>query len=94
MAGIIIGTGYGLFAVMLNYYLLCRFLEVFTAKKKTVGLFFVLSYLGRYLLFGLIIFAFLKFRLGSLAGLFAGVTAGVVLSAFLGRRKCQQFPKP
>jgi len=76
------GLFFGLVAVGVNYALL--YFGVRWMMQRQTGaarLLTVLSYAARYLVFGALIYLFLRLRLGSVVGLFAGVTVGIV--AFL-----------
>ena len=76
------GVIFGLVAVGVNFGLLYVVVRwMMRRQSRAVRLLTVLSYAARYLVFGALIFLFLRFRLGSVWGLFAGVTVGIV--AFL-----------
>jgi hypothetical protein len=73
------GLIFGLVAAGINFLML--YLGVHWMMRRqthAARLLTVLSYAARYLVFGALIFLFLRFRLGSVMGLFAGVTAGMV----------------
>jgi hypothetical protein len=76
------GLIFGLFAVGVNFAMLFWGVRwMMRRQTRAARLLTVLSYGARYLVFGALIFLFLRFRLGSVWGLFAGVTVGIV--AFL-----------
>jgi hypothetical protein len=78
----ITGLVYGLLAVGVNFLMLYLGVRwMMRRQTHAARLLTVLSYAARYLVFGALIFLFLRFRLGSVVGLFAGVTVGIV--AFL-----------
>jgi hypothetical protein len=78
MAGLV----FGLLAVGVNFLMLYLGVRwMMRRQSRAARLLTVLSYAARYLVFGALIFLFLRFRLGSVLGLFAGVTVGIV--AFL-----------
>ena len=78
----IAGSVFGLLAVGVNFLMLYLGVRwMMRRQSRAARLLTVLSYAARYLVFGALIFLFLRFRLGSVWGLFAGVTAGIV--AFL-----------
>jgi hypothetical protein len=76
------GLIFGLFAVGVNFLMLYFGVRwMMRRQTRAARLLTVLSYGARYLVFGALILLFLRFRLGSVWGLFAGVTVGIV--AFL-----------
>ena len=76
------GLIFGLVAVGVNFGLLYWGVRwMMRRQTRAARLLTVLSYAARYLVFGALIFLFLRLRLGSVLGLFAGVTAGI--AAFL-----------
>jgi len=76
------GLLFGLLAVGVNFALLYFAVRwMVNRQSHAARLLTLLSYAGRYLVFGALIFLFLRFRLGSVLGLFAGVSSGIV--AFL-----------
>ena len=78
----ITGLVFGLLAVGVNFLMLYLGVRwMMRRQTRAARLLTVLSYGARYLVFGALIFLFLRFRLGSVWGLFAGVTVGIV--AFL-----------
>ena len=78
----ITGLVFGLLAVGVNFLMLYLGVRwMMRRQTRAARLLTVLSYGARYLVFGALIFLFLRFRLGSVWGLFAGVTVGVI--AFL-----------
>ena len=73
------GLVFGLLAVGVNFLMLYLGVRwVMRRQTRAARLLTVLSYGARYLVFGALIFLFLRFRLGSVVGLFAGVTVGIV----------------
>ena len=73
------GLFFGLVAVGINYALLYfRVRWMLRRQTHAARLLTVLSYAVRYLVFGALIYLFLRFHLGSVVGLFAGVTVGIV----------------
>jgi hypothetical protein len=78
----IAGLVFGLLAVGVNFAMLYWGVRwMMRRQTHAARLLTVLSYAARYLVFGALIFLFLRLRLGSVWGLFAGVTVGIV--AFL-----------
>ena len=76
------GLIFGLVAVGVNFALLYFGVRwMIRRQSRAARLLTALSYAVRYLVFGALIFLFLRSRLGSVWGLFAGVTVGIV--AFL-----------
>jgi hypothetical protein len=76
------GLIFGLVAVGVNFAMLYGGVRwMMRRQTRAARLLTVLSYAARYLVFGALIFLFLRLRLGSVVGLFAGVTVGIV--AFL-----------
>jgi hypothetical protein len=76
------GLIFGLVAVGVNFGLLYWGVRwMMRRQTRAARLLTALSYAVRYLAFGALIFLFLRLRLGSVLGLFAGVTAGI--AAFL-----------
>jgi hypothetical protein len=76
------GVSFGLVAVGVNFGMLYFGVRwMMHRQSRATRVLTALSYAMRYLVFGGLIFLFLKFRLGSVWGLFAGVTVGIV--AFL-----------
>ena len=76
------GWIFGLVAVGVNFSLLYVGVRwMMRRQSRAARLLTALSYAVRYLVFGALIFLFLSFRLGSVWGLFAGVTVGI--AAFL-----------
>jgi len=72
----------GLIAVGVNFGLLYFGVRWMVRRQsRAARLLTALSYAVRYLVFGGLIYLFLRFRLGSVPGLLAGVTAGI--AAFL-----------
>jgi predicted transporter len=72
----------GLFAVGVNFGLLYLGVRwMLRRQSRAARLLTFLSYAFRYLVFGGLIYVFLRFRLGSVPGLLVGVTAGI--AAFL-----------
>ena len=75
----ITGLVFGLLAVGVNFLMLYLGVRwMMRRQTRAAQLLTVLSYGARYLVFGALIFLFLRFRLGSVVGLFAGVTLGIV----------------
>jgi hypothetical protein len=77
-----VGLVFGLFAVGVNF--LMMYFGVHWLLRRQSGatrILTLLAYVVRYFVFGALIYLFLRFRLGTIWGLFAGVTAGIV--AFL-----------
>jgi hypothetical protein len=75
----IAGLVFGLLAVGVNFLMLYLGVRwMMRRQTRAARLLTVLSYGARYLVFGALIFLFLRFRLGSVVGLFAGVTVGIV----------------
>ena len=73
------GLFFGLVAVGVNYALLYFGVRwMMRRQARAARLLTVLSYAARYLVFGALIYLFLRFRLGSVVGLLAGVTVGIV----------------
>jgi hypothetical protein len=73
------GLFFGLLAVGVNYALLYFGVRwMMRRQARSARLLTVLSYAARYLAFGALIYLFLRFRLGSVVGLLAGVTVGIV----------------
>ena len=76
------GIVFGLVAVGVNFAMLYWGIRWMMRRQTSAArLLTVLSYAARYLVFGALIYLFLRFRLGSILGLFAGVTVGII--AFL-----------
>jgi hypothetical protein len=76
------GLIFGLVAAGINFLMLYLGVRwMMRRQTRAARLLTVLSYAARYLVFGALIFLFLRLRLGSVWGLFAGVTVGIV--AFL-----------
>ena len=76
------GAVLGLVAVGVNFGLLYFGVRwMMQRQSRSARLLTALSYAIRYLVFGALIYLFLKFRLGSVLGLLVGVTAGI--AAFL-----------
>ncbi len=76
------GLIFGLVAVGVNFGLLYVGVRwMMQRQSRAARLLTALSYVLRYFVFGALIYVFLRFRLGSVWGLFAGVTVGIV--AFL-----------
>ena len=76
------GVIFGLVAVGVNFGLLYFGVRrMMRRQSRWARLLTALSYPARYLVFGALIYLFLRFRLGSILGLFAGVTVGII--AFL-----------
>jgi len=72
------GLACGLLATGGNFALLYWATRVMLRKQSRASQILIpLMYLTRYLVFGGIVFLFLRFRLGSVWGLLAGVTAGI-----------------
>jgi hypothetical protein len=78
----ITGLVFGLLAVGVNFAMLYLGVRwMMRRQSHATRLLTALSYVLRYFVFGALIFLFLRLRLGSVWGLFAGVTVGIV--AFL-----------
>ena len=76
------GLIFGLVAVGVNFAMLYWGVRwMMRRQTHAARLLTVLSYAARYLVFGALLFLFLRLRIGSVVGLFAGVTVGIV--AFL-----------
>jgi hypothetical protein len=76
------GVVFGLVAVALNFGMLYVGVHwMMRRQSRAARLLSALSYAARYLVLGALIFLFLRFRLGSIWGLLAGLTAGI--AAFL-----------
>jgi len=76
------GLIFGLVAVGVNFGLLYVGVRwMMQRQSRSARLLTALSYAVRYLVFGALIYLFLRYRLGSVLGLFAGVTVGII--AFL-----------
>jgi hypothetical protein len=76
------GVIFGLVAVGVNFGLLYVGVRwMMRRQSRAARLLTALSYAARYLVFGALIFLFLRFRLGSIWGLFAGLNVGI--AAFL-----------
>jgi hypothetical protein len=72
------GVVFGLVAVGVNFALLYVGVRwMMRRQSRAARLLTALSYAVRYLVFGGLIYLFLKLQLGSIWGLFAGVTAGI-----------------
>jgi hypothetical protein len=72
------GLACGLLATGGNFALLYWATRAMLRKQSRAAQILIpLMYLARYLVFGGIIFLFLRFRLGSICGLLAGVTIGI-----------------
>ncbi len=73
------GLVFGLVAVGVNFAMLYWGVRwMMRRQTRAARPLTVLSYAARYLVFGALIFLLLRFRLGSVVGLFAGVTVGIV----------------
>jgi hypothetical protein len=75
----VIGLVFGLVAASVNFlmmYLGVRW--VMRRQSSATRLLTLLSYVTRYFVFGALVYLFLRFRLGTVGGLFAGVTVGIV----------------
>lgn len=73
------GLFFGLVAVGVNYALLYFGVRWMVRRQSNAArLLTAISYALRYLVFGALIYSFLRFQLGSVVGLFAGVTVGIV----------------
>jgi hypothetical protein len=73
------GLACGLLATGANFALLYWTTRSMLRSKSRAARFLIpLTYLGRYVVFGGMVFLFLRFRLGGIWGLLAGVTAGIV----------------
>jgi hypothetical protein len=78
MAALIPGILFGLLATGVNFGLLYVGVRwLFGRAPDRARVLIPLVYLFRYLLFGAMILAYLKFRLGSFWGLLIGVTIGI-----------------
>jgi hypothetical protein len=72
------GLACGLLATCGNFALLYWATRAMLQKQSRAAQMLIpLMYLARYLVFGGIVFLFLRFRLGSVWGLLAGVTIGI-----------------
>jgi hypothetical protein len=75
----ITGLVFGLIAVAVNYLLMYFAVRrIMRRQSGAVRLLISLSYVVRYFVFGALIYLFLRFRLGTVWGLFAGVTVGII----------------
>ena len=75
----ITGLVFGLLAVGVNFAMLYWGVRwMMRRQTHAARLLTVLSYAARYLVFGALIYLFLRLRLGSVLGLFAGVTLGIL----------------
>jgi len=75
----VIGLIFGLLAVSVNYLLMYLGVRwIMRRQSSAARLLSGLSYVVRYFVFGALIYVFLRFRLGTVWGLFAGVTVGIV----------------
>jgi hypothetical protein len=78
MTAMLLGIVLGSVAVAVNFGLLYVGVRwLFGRSPDRVKLIIPAVYVFRYLLFGAMIFVFLKFRLGSVLGLLIGVTVGI-----------------
>ena len=73
------GLVFGLVAAGVNFLMMYWGVRwVMRRQSSATRLLTVLSYIGRYFVFGALIYLFLRYKLGTVWGLFAGVTVGIV----------------
>ncbi len=74
----VIGLVFGLVAASVNFLMMYFGVRwIMRRQSSATRLLTALSYVLRYFVFGALIYLFLRFRLGTVWGLFAGVTLGV-----------------
>jgi phage shock protein PspC (stress-responsive transcriptional regulator) len=75
----VIGLVFGLIATGVNFLMMYFAVRwMMRRQSSATRLLTVLSYVLRYFVFGALIYLFLRFRLGTAWGLFAGVTVGII----------------
>jgi hypothetical protein len=89
------GVIYGFIVVLFNYFLLIKYISIsfFNAGNRKPGTAYARGYFLKYMVLGALIVLFLKYRLGSIPGLFIGITMGNIAAIASGRLICPAFRK-
>jgi hypothetical protein len=81
------GLIFGFVITLLNLMLLNKFInKLFRFKKASIVFSYVFNAVIRYMIFALLIIAFIKFQIGSILGLFLGIFAAFIFFIIVGRK--------